>query len=89
MMPVAATYEPRDPSRTVLYKVIAGSGFGYERVALLPSAHAVAEEGERPELKGPRCGSVNGFSFATASAIGPKGLSLHANTAIPAHRRDQ
>jgi hypothetical protein len=39
-----------------------GSGFGYE--------------GERPEFKGPRCASVNGFS-------------LHANTAIPAHRRDQ
>jgi hypothetical protein len=39
-----------------------GSGFGYA--------------GERPELKGPRCASVNGFS-------------LHANTAIPAHRRDQ
>jgi hypothetical protein len=39
-----------------------GSGFGYE--------------GERPELKGPRCVSVNGFS-------------LHANTEIPAHRRDQ
>jgi hypothetical protein len=39
-----------------------GSGFGYE--------------GERPELTGPRCASVNGFS-------------LHANTAIPAHRRDQ
>ena len=39
-----------------------GSGFGYE--------------GERPELKGPRCVSVNGFS-------------LHANTDIPAHRRDQ
>jgi hypothetical protein len=30
----------------------------------------------RPELKGPRCASVNGFS-------------LHANTEIPAHRRDQ
>jgi hypothetical protein len=39
-----------------------GSGFGYE--------------GERPELKGPRCANVNGFS-------------LHANTEIPAHRRDQ
>src|SRR5262245_2273920 len=39
-----------------------GSGFGYER--------------ERPELKGPRCANVNGFS-------------LHANTEIPAHRRDQ
>ena len=31
-------------------------------------------EGERPELTGPRCASVNGFS-------------LHANTEIPAHRR--
>ena len=33
-------------------------------------------EGEVPRLTGPRCASVNGFS-------------LHANTAIPAHRRDQ
>jgi hypothetical protein len=33
-------------------------------------------EGERPALTGPRCASVNGFS-------------LHANTDIPAHRRDQ
>ena len=33
-------------------------------------------EGERPALTGPRCASVHGFS-------------LHANTAIPAHRRDQ
>jgi hypothetical protein len=39
-----------------------GSGFG--------------SEGEHPELTGPRCASVNGFS-------------LHANTQIPAHRRDQ
>ncbi len=39
-----------------------GSGFGYV--------------GERPDLTGPRCASVNGFS-------------LHANTTIPAHRRDQ
>jgi hypothetical protein len=39
-----------------------GSGFGYEN--------------ERPEFKGRRCASVNGFS-------------LHANTDIPAHRRDQ
>ena len=39
-----------------------GSGFGYED--------------ERPELKGRRCASANGFS-------------LHANTDIPAHRRDQ
>ena len=33
-------------------------------------------EGEAPQLTGPRCASVNGFS-------------LHANTAVPAHRRDQ
>jgi hypothetical protein len=33
-------------------------------------------EGERPALTGPRCASVHGFAF-------------HANTAIPAHRRDQ
>src|SRR5207253_5650793 len=33
-------------------------------------------EGEAPRLTGPRCASVHGFS-------------LHANTAIPAHRRDQ
>jgi hypothetical protein len=33
-------------------------------------------EGERPTLTGPHCASVHGFS-------------LHANTAIPAHRRDQ
>ena len=32
--------------------------------------------GERPALTGPRCASVNGFS-------------LHANTEVPAHRRDQ
>ena len=34
------------------------------------------DEGENPTLTGPRCASVNGFS-------------LHANTHIPAHRRDQ
>src|SRR5262249_26854979 len=33
-------------------------------------------EGEAPRLTGPRCARVHGFS-------------LHANTAIPAHRRDQ
>jgi len=34
------------------------------------------DEGERPALTGTRCASVNGFS-------------LHANTHVPAHRRDQ
>src|SRR5438309_5864484 len=33
-------------------------------------------EGEVPRLTGPRCARVNGFS-------------LHANTAVPAHRRGQ
>jgi hypothetical protein len=33
-------------------------------------------EGEAPTLTGPRCVSVHGFS-------------LHANTQVPAHRRDQ
>jgi hypothetical protein len=33
-------------------------------------------EGERPTLTGPRCASVHGFA-------------LHANTNVPAHRRDQ
>jgi hypothetical protein len=34
------------------------------------------DEGEQPTLTGTRCASVNGFS-------------LHANTSMPAHRRDQ
>ncbi len=34
------------------------------------------DEGKRPTLRGIRCASVHGFS-------------LHANTGIPAHRRDQ
>jgi len=34
------------------------------------------DAGERPALTGPRCASVNGFS-------------LHTNTQVPAHRRDQ
>jgi hypothetical protein len=33
-------------------------------------------DGEAPTLTGPRCASVQGFS-------------LHANTQVPAHRRDQ
>ena len=36
----------------------------------------VGSEGEAPRFTGPRCARVNGFS-------------LHANTHIPAHRRDQ
>ena len=40
------------------------------------SARALVTRARRPRLTGPRCASVHGFS-------------LHANTAIPAHRRDQ
>ena len=40
------------------------------------SAQGLATEGEAPRLTGPRCARVHGFS-------------LHANTQIPAHRRDQ
>ena len=36
----------------------------------------LGSEGEAPRLTGPRCAHVHGFS-------------LHANTQIPAHRRDQ
>src|SRR5262249_38260584 len=45
-----------------------------EKVRRLGSGFGDA--GERPALTGPRCASVHGFS-------------LHANTDIPAHRRDQ
>jgi hypothetical protein len=38
--------------------------------------HGFGYEGEQPELKGMRCATVNGFS-------------LHANTDVAAHRRDQ
>ncbi len=37
---------------------------------------AFGDEGERPVLTGTRCASVNGFS-------------LHANTHVPAHQRNQ
>jgi hypothetical protein len=44
-----------------------------------PSVRAsspLGDAGESPTLSGPRCASINGFS-------------LHANTPMPAHRRDQ
>jgi hypothetical protein len=77
-------------ARTMAASVTQRSAFGEragQKVRRIGSGFGDA--GEQPALTGPRCASVNGFSFATASAIGPKGLSLHANTAIPAHRRDQ
>jgi len=45
-----------------------------EKVRRIGSGFGYA--GERPALTGPRCASIHGFS-------------MHANTAIPAHRRDQ
>lgn len=50
-----------------------GSGFGYEGEGLRP---APTQSRQRPALTGPRCASVHGFS-------------LHANTQVPAYRRDQ
>jgi hypothetical protein len=87
-------YVPRDPSQTILYQVIAdhletflatlvadptatglpdGERAG-QRVRRMGSGFG--DEGARPTLTGTRCASVNGFS-------------LHANTQVPAHRRDQ
>ena len=122
---VPPVYQPRDPSNTVLYQVIAehletflatlaaeptAKGLpkhvvptGYDPVrdedpelartmaASVQQRIAFGEragqpvrrigsgfgsEGERPTLTGTRCASVHGFS-------------LHANTLVPAHRRDQ
>jgi hypothetical protein len=79
---VATGYDPLldpDPelARTMAASVQQRIAFGQragEKVRRIGSGFG--SEGERPELKGPRCASVNGFS-------------LHANTQIPAHRRDQ
>ena len=115
MAPAVVTYEPRDPSNTVLYQVVAehletflasldaAVATGYDplrddepelartmgtsvkqRIAFGERAgqnirqigSGFGYEGECPERTGPRCTSVNGFS-------------LHANTQVPAHRRDQ
>jgi hypothetical protein len=81
-VPVATGYDPlldNEPefARTVAASVKQRIAFGEragEKVCRIGSGFGY--EGERPEFKGPRCASVNGFS-------------LHANTQIPAHRRDQ
>ena len=94
-VPVATGYDPLLDNEPELARTMAASvkqriAFGEragQKVRRIGSGFG--DEKERPEFKGPRCASVNGFPFATASAIGPKGLSLHANTEIPAHRRDQ
>ena len=79
---VATGYDPLLDNEPELARTMAASvkqriAFGEragEKVRRIGSGFGY--EGERPALTGPRCASVNGFS-------------LHANTAIPAHRRDQ
>jgi hypothetical protein len=81
-VPAATGYDPlldNEPelARTMAASVTQRIAFGEragEKVRRIGSGFGY--EGERPALKGPRCASVNGFS-------------LHANTEIPAHRRDQ
>jgi hypothetical protein len=81
-VPVATGYDPLHDTEPELARTMAASvtqriAFGEragQKVRRIGSGFG--SEGEQPELKGPRCASVNGFS-------------LHANTAIPAHRRDQ
>jgi len=81
-VPVATGYDPlRDTepelARTMAVSVTQRIAFGErvgQKVRRIGSGFGYA--GEPPELTGPRWASVNGFS-------------LHANTAIPAHCRDQ
>jgi Putative transposase/Transposase zinc-binding domain len=80
--PVATGYDPLRDTAPELARTMAASvqqriAFGEragQQVRRIGSGFGV--EGETPRLTGPRCACVNGFS-------------LHANTAIPAHRRDQ
>src|SRR5262249_61706624 len=58
-----------------------GSGFGYEGEGLRP---APTQSRQRPELTGPRCANV---CFCEAEDV--NGFSLHANTQVPAHRRER
>jgi hypothetical protein len=81
-VPVATGYDPLlenepDLARTMAASVKQRIAFGEragENVRRIGSGFGY--DGERPEFTGPRCASVNGFS-------------LHANTDIPAHRRDR
>jgi hypothetical protein len=80
--PVATGYDPLRDTAPELARTMAASV--QQRIAFGERAgqhvrrigSGFGSEGEAPRLTGPRCASVNGFS-------------LHANTAIPAHRRDQ
>ncbi|MCZ6874207.1 MAG: transposase, partial [bacterium] len=81
-VPVATGYDPLLDNEPELARTMAASvkqriAFGEragQKVRRMGSGFGY--EGERPEFKGPRCAGVNSFS-------------LHANTNIPAHRRDQ
>jgi hypothetical protein len=81
-VPVATGYDPLLDNEPELARTMAASitqciAFGEragEKVCRIGSDFGY--EGERPELTGLHCARVNGFS-------------LHANTEIPAHRRDQ
>jgi hypothetical protein len=81
-VPVATGYDPlldtepglaRTTAASVKQRIAFGERAG-QKVRRIGSGSGY--EGERPARTGPRCASVNGFS-------------LHANTDIPAHRRDQ
>jgi Putative transposase len=79
---VATGYDPLGDDAPELARTLAASvqqriAFGEragQQVRRMGSGFGA--EGERPLLSGPRCASVHGFS-------------LHANTHVPAHRRDQ
>ena len=80
--PVATGYDPlrdtapelaRTMAASVQQRIACGDRAG-QQVRRIGSGFGAA--GEAPRLTGPHCASVNGFS-------------LHANTQIPAHRRDQ
>jgi hypothetical protein len=81
-VPVATGYDPLLDNEPELARSVAASvrqriAFGErtgEKVRRI--GHGFGYEGEQPELKGMRCATVNGFS-------------LHANTDVAAHRRDQ
>jgi hypothetical protein len=80
--PVATGYDPLRATAPELARTMAASvqhriAFG-ERAGqhVRRIGAGFGSEGEAPRLTGPRCASVHGFS-------------LHANTSIPAHRRDQ
>jgi len=80
--PVATGYDPLRDHEPALARTMAASVqqriAGGERAGqpVRRIGSGFGSEGEAPRLTGPRCASVHGFS-------------LHANTAIPAHRRDQ